>query len=207
MVGESPYISLRMHLPAVSPSRHRPAFRSKAGARGFTLIEVMAALFIFSLIIGIAILSIRSVSAEQKMRDTTEVLKQYAKEARRLAIEEQRPWAVEFRPGRFMLTDMSMGGDAEEESSIRYTEDDEEEAAGVGKVERTHDFSAHANIGVQRFHEKDVRPIDKRVPEIWRFEPSGLCEPIVIRFTNEDGFFEMEFNPLDAHVVREEYSL
>lgn len=40
---------------------------------------------------------------------------------------------------------------------------------------------------------------------LWRFEPNGLCEPLGLRLTREDAYYEMTFNPLTA--VADETSL
>ena len=37
----------------------------------------------------------------------------------------------------------------------------------------------------------------------WIFQPSGMCEPLKVRMEADAAFFEIEFHPLTADIVRE----
>jgi hypothetical protein len=37
-------------------------------------------------------------------------------------------------------------------------------------------------------------------PQVWRFDPNGICEPMSVRIDYDDGWMEMDFHPLSAGI-------
>jgi hypothetical protein len=42
--------------------------------------------------------------------------------------------------------------------------------------------------------------MNERNPQIWRFDPDGLCEPLGVRLTLGGSWVEQAYHPLNASV-------
>ena len=136
-------------------------------------------------------------------------MKVFAREALALARNTQRPHSIFMNQDFFVLRETYMrqedldeayGASGREEgfrSDFRVKDEDEVEEAPEVRVVERYDLDEGTEIEVRRFGQKDWE-LAKNVD--WNFYTSGICDPIMIRFNTENGFIEMEFNPLTAKV-------
>ena len=74
----------------ISGNSHREGLRGRQGERGYTLLEMLIVLAIFSLVIGVAVPSLRSSSATMDVKQAEAVLISAFREARARAVATNR---------------------------------------------------------------------------------------------------------------------
>lgn len=180
--------------------------RRRLSARAFTLIEIMVALFIASLVVGLVVLNIDSVSDEKRLRAATKELNMMAADALRRAIAEQRSYSIFINQNFFMLRETHVRQEdiekfyQEQNEQITQTqsgslfEDDTLETPRQRVIGRF-DLEEDMTIQWKRWVEREYS-LPKGVE--WVFSPSGICEPVSVRISSDKGYIEMDYNPLTA---------
>ena len=147
--------------------------------RGYTLLEIALVVTIIVLLIGAAVPLTRGFTREQRLRDTVRELLVLAKTARTDAMTSGQPAEVVFVKDGFVLR---RAGEVETAESVRLPR-------GTTYVIRP--FAS----------DKMLKPDDQR----WIFQPSGLCEPIVVRLMENEAWMEVSFDALTAGLSEESY--
>ena len=124
-------------------------FRHSRSA-GFTLVEVIVAMSIAMLLIGVASLSITAVNDEGKLRREASQIEITVRDSLMKAVSTYSPVQV--------------------------------------------DLASFGSVQVRRYGEKQFRA--PKSGESWEFSPTGICEPIEIRVTRDEGTIELGFDPL-----------
>ena len=119
-------------------------------AAGFTLVEVIVAMSIAMLLIGVASLSITAVNDEGKLRREASQIEITVRDSLMKAVSTYSPVQV--------------------------------------------DLASFGSVQVRRYGEKQFRA--PKSGESWEFSPTGICEPIEIRVTRDEGTIELGFDPL-----------
>jgi len=187
---------MKQHIQTVSGSK----------VRAFTLIEIMVALFIGSLVIGLVVLNIDSVSDEKRLRAASRELNMMAADALRKAVAEQRSYSVFINQNFFMLRETHIRQEDIDQFYKQQNEqiaqaqtkslfDDENMEVPRQRVLGRFDLEEDMTIQWKRWVERDYS-VPKGVE--WIFSPSGICEPVSVRISNAKGFIEMDYNPLTA---------
>lgn len=158
-----------------------PARRS-AATDGFTLVEIVVALIIVALIVAAVIPLDSAYQREGEMREPARELIVLAKTARADAIRFAQPTAVFFSTNGLAL---QRAGETEPQAAYTFPQ-------GMQCELRPWEAA------------KWIRPTNEVA---WVFQPSGICEPITVRFTKGDAFFEVQIDPLTAGVAEESYSI
>ena len=166
------------------------------------MIELLVSLFLVVIIFAIAAVSLDAVSDESRLRQPAAELKSFAKKAVKSAVAEQRSYSIFFHPRYFLMRERFPEVRLEEEDkfSLRTPKDFEDQQEEATIVIFQHDLDDEVGIEVRRWNAEEWA-----VPEgiEWVFEPSGLCEPLSVRFFRRDGYVEVDFNPLTAGVQDE----
>lgn len=158
---------------------------------GFTIIEIVITLSIVGLLIALAIGSTITLSHTRALEEPISKVQEFAKKARNLAILEQRPYMVEIQPHSVAIYSLvSAAGNTAGAFGAA------QEAAPRGRVDYF-EFDPDVALSVRRWRSNDFAPPGRQV---WIFERSGLCEPLAVRADSANGFIEVSFNALDAHV-------
>ena len=90
---------------------------------------------------------------------------------------------------------------SEKRALFKVRDDDEqEESEAMERMVERYDLREGTQIEIKRLNEKEWH-VPKN--ESWDFYISGICDPIMIRFVTENGFIEMEFNPLTAKLQQD----
>lgn len=158
----------------------------RRSAQGFTLIEIVVSLFIVLLIMGISTLSFDTVVTESRLEKAATALKLTARKAMRESVEKRRSYQIILMP-----TYLTVGRQLTEQEMVTGIAD---RPAGS----RT-DFEDGIVLRVKRWTDSGWRPPVEN-GDVWRFEPSGITEPLSVRLDYDDSYIEMQFNPLTAHV-------
>ncbi len=166
------------------------------------MMEMLVSLFLIVIILAIAAVSIESVSDESRLQHPAVEMKAFAKKAVKSAIAEQRSYSIFLYPRFFLMRETYPEIIEEEEEDYGFALfDDEDDVPPVRTVVTIrHDLGSDVGLEVKRWNSKEwIVPQE----EEWVFAPSGLCEPLSIRFTRKDGYIEIDFNPLTAGVQDE----
>ncbi len=168
---------------------HSQRIRRRTAA--FSLIEIVVALSLVMLLVGLSVGSVSTLSHTRALREPMAKVREFAKKARTLAILEQRPYRVELHPHGVAIFSLVAG------SSLASGAGAGAGAVPQGLVDKF-EWDADVTLRVKRWRMADFA--EPGLPQAWIFERSGLCEPLTVRVDSEFGFVEMSFNALDAHV-------
>jgi len=168
-------------------------------SRGFTLLEVVVALAIASLLVGGAVGVMVVSSDERALKKAASEMELMAKRARATAILQQTPYALEFSQGavRMMpwaqaaLVDLPAGGEPVPVDSVTW--------------ELTLDNGMKAKL--KRWNSDSWIAVEAGSVELWRFDPNGLSEPISVQLQIEESTATLDFNILTASIRDQEYDL
>lgn len=166
---------------------------AKTGSSGFTLLEMIIALFILMLVLGMAVVATRNVFADEDIRQANRKLQTFAKTARRQACLEGRPWEIVFKPGLWSLKPVA--------PSVA-TEHSDLSAAEPKTVEYQVPTTMRWKIKVW-----GSKTWETPKEASWIFTPSGLCAPNRFRLERGTSWMELSFNALTANVQDEEFYL
>jgi type II secretion system protein H len=150
--------------------RIRPAMN-----RGFTLIEIVIAVFIMMLLLLLAVPSMNGVLADKRLRRSLDRFNNLVHQAQERSVAEHRAYLI-------------VWGD--KDVALRP------EAFAKGEEARpTADFAlAPGNVLKLRL----PAALTKNPPGEWIFWPSGTCEPAVVQFSGRDGSWTANYSPLTA---------
>lgn len=193
----------------ISTYQHRQSQAAVPGrGAGFTLIEIVVTLFIITLIIGAATMTLSSSGPKKELLRPAVKMKTFARKALALARNTQRPHSIFMGQDFFVLRETHMRqedvdaaldpkGESAGRVGFRVKEDGAEEAQPEVRVVERYDLAEGTEMMVRHFGEKEWHTPKN---ENWNFYTSGICDPIMVQFVTKDGFIEMEFNPLTAKV-------
>jgi len=157
----------------------------RAQKSGFTLIEIVLALMILSLILAISIPSLATYFEEQRLRSSMHQFELLIQEARHLAMTTQHPHQLHFTEKKVELFDLSLS-----EKENRTPIDTETWISGVQLREKT-----------------EETPTRYLMPDDWIFSSQGLCAPLRFRFTLQKSWMEFSIHPLDGTFQKLEFKI
>jgi prepilin-type N-terminal cleavage/methylation domain-containing protein len=172
--------------------------------RGFTLIEIVLVLGLAALIAGGAVTYMVYSADERILRNTSGEVELLAKRARTMAILQQTPYALEFRKDKVRLLPLAEAGGLERTTGLgneiggRTVEFENPDK--VGPVREELAIPPEMELSILRWNTTAWIPLVRDAIQIWRFDPDGLCEPVTVRYTIENGVAEGTFHPLTATV-------
>jgi hypothetical protein len=160
--------------------------------------EIVLVMAIISLVFAGTYVGMAAINDERALQKPYVDLRSMAKTAWQRAMHEQRAWQIRFYPDRFELQPKQA---VNEDDSKMFHQSDAAKGRGSG-VESV-PVGEGITLEVRRWGAKHwVQPTDKE-STAWVFEQSGLCEPISVRFTSEQGTVGAQFDPLTASVKEE----
>jgi prepilin-type N-terminal cleavage/methylation domain-containing protein len=169
-------------------------------SRGFTLLEIVMVLVIASLVMGGAVGYLLFSTDERALRNASGEIELLAKRARTTAILLQTPYALEFREGIVKLMPLAQAGRDEKRTvgGRRIGGEPVEEEESGERWE--YQLEGGMEVSVRRWNSSEWLATRKDAVHVWRFDPSGLCEPVSVRLTLEDSWAEDTYHPLTATV-------
>lgn len=168
------------------PSSHRLC---QVGRGGYTLLEICFALFIIAMMFGAALPNLSGWLTEEQLRSPARELSSLARHARLTAIQEQVPVTLLLRSSGFAM---------EPRTSLPTADPAEVEAPEPPP----YTLAESITFTARRWNEAKLQPVSEFR---WVFQPSGLCEPIGVKFTRGAAELELDFDPLTATVADERY--
>jgi hypothetical protein len=159
-------------------------------------------LAITAALIGGAVTFMVFNSDERELRNASGEVELLAKRARTIAILQQKPYAIEFRPGSIRLLPFAEAGQDETQTALGQTIGGEvvETGSQNGPVRDRINLNAPMEPFVRRWNTEDWLPMSDRIIHVWRFDPDGLCEPLGVRLNLGRNYIETIYHPLTATV-------
>ena len=198
--------------------------------QAFTLVELVIAIAVVSILAGFAVPAIDGVQKERLAREPVSEILSMAREVRNRAMAEQRPYQIIFeRDGVRASRFFQPYGGREEFDELRIKLEQREQlqqmieasrARGIAMEEqepdlkleaieegmaylREYHFDPQLRVSVKFWDETQWASISNGEFRRWVFQPSGMCEPIRVKVEADDAFFEVEFHPLTADIKSE----
>ena len=143
--------------------------------RGFTLLEMLLAIFLGAMVITIAVPSVSGVLAEKRMKRSFDAFNELVRTAQEISMKERLTYRIKFRAESIVL-----------------------EPADVG------DFSVDENPTGIVFSVKQDESFDLQLPAAlisdpppeWTFWPNGTCEPAIVIYHGANGNWQATYDPL-----------
>jgi type II secretory pathway pseudopilin PulG len=173
-----------MTSPASIPSERAPGTRAGGG---FTIIEIILALAIVIILVGIGGLALTGVNAQRALESRMSALENLARIAHTAVLRDQEPWLVIFEKTRAYAGPVSSG------VALNALQDPE-----APRPLHVVEFDYDETLLIRRTAWKEFLRVD--IPEIWRFAPRSLLEPIEIRVESDHGWVQARFDPLTARL-------
>jgi prepilin-type N-terminal cleavage/methylation domain-containing protein len=192
------------HSPQVTSAQ----FRLAVGARrGFSLIEMVLALSLVALIVGIGSIGYSNGRDERLLREATVRVEAMASRGHAMSILHQKAFWLRVDGNRVTLfgADISPQAPMGEEGE---SWDDWEEAEESPELVYE-EYETEAQISLRRWGAGDDDWIasGEDGDVIWHFQSTGLCEPVSIRVQKDESWIVMHMHPLTARVEEEEMSI
>lgn len=167
-------------------------------ARGFTLVEIVMVLAIATVIMGGVMGMMVYSSAEHQLRTASGEIELLAKRARMTAILQQTPYAVEFREGVVRMLPLAQAGQDEKTTAGGHRIGGEPVISGGERQQYV--LKQDMKVAIRHWNSNAWLPAIKNKILVWRFDPTGLCEPISVKLTLGDCWAEDTYHPLTASI-------
>ena len=156
-------------------------------------------LAIASMVMAGAIGAMVYSSDERALRNASGEIELLAKRARTIAILKQTPYALEFRQGGVRLLPLAEAGQ-EEKRTVGGHRIGGEPVIPAGGEHRQYTLSAGVEVYVRRWNSTDWLFTGKNSIHVWRFDPTGLCEPLAVKLALNKSWSEDTYHPLTATI-------
>lgn len=157
--------------------------------KGFTLLELCVVIFIIVLFLGISLPMMSTVYEQQNVKEPAQKLLIFAKTARRSAVDEQHPFEVILSDSGYVLNSVTADPKTGKSRSVQKL---------------SYKLPSNVAFTVERWGEKSLH---KPKNEKWIFQPSGIMEPVRVRFQCKKSWYEFTFHPLTAAPQDEESNI
>jgi prepilin-type N-terminal cleavage/methylation domain-containing protein len=171
---------------------------------GFSLIEMVLVLAIAAMVMGGAVGLLVYHSSERVLKKVSSEVEVFAKQARLISLLQQRPYAIQFLPGKILMKPLAeITGPAETSGkSAKHPEAESvvDELHTTSPVHKEITLDGGITVSIRRWGSERWIEMDEKHSQVWRFDPSGLSEPITVRMVYEGSSHESEYHPLTASI-------
>lgn len=212
--------------------RHLPA----PPTHGFTLIEIIIALTIVTVLAAATVPMLKGFQEERLAREPLTALVRLAREARMRAMKEKRPYQVAFHATGFTasryfnpylqlaeLNEFLTAGENLPQQTDTIEKTDIDNGGGLTKTTELplappapkfdehwtekYELPPDVKYAIQHWYDAEPLFIEGDVVKLWVFQPSGICEPIKLHIEGPGATFDVEFAALTADIVKESVDL
>ena len=151
--------------------------------RGFTLVEIVLAVFILMLLLALAVPSLTGVLADRQLKRSLDGFNNLVRRAQERSVVERRPYLIVW-------------------SKIKVVTRPEGFAEGE-EVKATAEFALGRGEALKL---SLPAALTKKHPAEWIFWPSGTCEPAIVQFSGQSGSWAAAYAPLTARAIVTNYA-
>ena len=173
---------------------------------GFSLMEIVMVLAIAAMVMGGAVGLMVYHSSERELRRVSSEVEVLAKQARTISLLQQKPYAIQFVPGKVLLLPLAEITGMVEKSTNSSPDDSGAPSNPEARapIHKEIDLKPEMEFSIRRWASDTWLQPDEKHSQVWRFDPNGLCEPIAIRMVYDGSTMENDFHPLTAS-IRDSY--
>jgi prepilin-type N-terminal cleavage/methylation domain-containing protein len=142
---------------------------------GFTLVEIIIAIFILLLLVSLAAPSLNGVLADKRLHRSMDRFNELVRQAHERSLAEHRAYLIVWNDGFITL-----------------------QPAAFLKTEEHQPIDTMPVTRHEKWRLELPAALSKKVPAEWIFWESGVCEPARIRFASDDGSWTTEYSPLSG---------
>ena len=144
-------------------------------SRGFTLVEIVLAVFILLLLLALAVPSLTGVLADRQLKRSLDGFNNLVRSAQQRSVAERRPYLIVWSKKKVVARPEVFAEDEEIKATAEF-------ALDRGEVSKLSLPAALTN----------------KHPAEWIFWPSGTCEPAIVQFRGRSGSWAANYAPLTA---------
>ena len=143
--------------------------------RGFTLVEIVIAVFILLLLLTLAVPSLNGVLADKRLHRSLDRFNELVRRAHERSLAEHRAYLIVWNDVQISL------------QPAAFLKTEPHEPIDIMPITRREKWQLELPAA-----------LSKKVPAEWIFWESGVCEPARIRFASDDGSWTTEYSPLSG---------
>jgi len=143
--------------------------------RGFTLVEIVIAIFILLLLVLLAVPSLNGVLADKRLHRSLDRFNDLVRQAHERSLTEHRAYLIVWNDTFISL------------QPAAFLKTEEHQPIDIIPIAR------HDRWGLEL-----PAALTKKVPAEWIFWESGVCEPARVRFASNDGSWTAEYSALSG---------
>jgi len=188
----------------------RTTYFQKINNSGFTLIEVIIAISIIVLLIGGFALVVGGVYTETEIRKPSGKLEILSQRVRTIATVHQRTYQIYLTEKGLYILPFGENPQDHPPTSWNYLKEQDSQREPPLRYETTREFHAiedTVDFFIKGWGMKEFKKLEDNFSYAWQFEPSGMIEPISIRFeiphADQTSWLEQTYHPLTATVSTE----
>ena len=151
--------------------------------RGFTLVEIVLAVFIFLLLLALAVPSLTGVLADRQLKRSLDGFNNLVRHAQERSVTERRPYLIVWNKNDVIARPETFAEGEEVKATAEF---------GLGRGEI---LKLSLPIALNKKH-----------PAEWIFWPSGTCEPAIVEFKGPSGSWAANYAPLTARAQVTDYA-
>ena len=152
-------------------------------SRGFTLVEIVLAVFILMLLLVLAVPSLTGVLADRQLKRSLDGFNNLVRLAQERSVVERRPYLIVWNKNNVVARPEAFPQGEEVKATAAF-------ALGRGEVLKLSLPAALTN----------------KHPAEWIFWPSGTCEPASVQFQGRSGSWAANYAPLTARAQVTSYA-
>ena len=143
--------------------------------RGFTLIEIVLAVFILMLLMLLAVPSLNGVFADRRLRRSLDGFNKLVHQAQERSVTERRSYLIVWRKDSVLLRPEA------------FVKGEQSNATAEFHLDRGETLKLSLPAALTKKH-----------PAEWIFWPSGTCEPAIVQFQGASGSWIANYAALTA---------
>jgi type II secretory pathway pseudopilin PulG len=151
--------------------------------RGFTLVEIVLAVFILMLLIALAVPSLTGVLADRQLKRSLDGFNNLVRHAQERSVAERKAYLIVWSKDKVVARPEALAEDEEGKATAEF-------ALGRGELLKLSLPAALTN----------------KHPAEWIFWPSGICEPAIVQFKGPSGSWAANYAPLTVRAQITDYA-
>lgn len=176
-------------------------------AGGFTLLEIVFVLGMVAVLVTWLTLNITTVETEQKLRQAAGNIESLAKQARNIAVRQQRAYQLTITEQSVSIAPQFI--DLSDSEDLLEPEENEEVISreNFQDITTSEVTDAEVTYEIKRWRSDEWQLIEGDKKVVITLDPTGLVEPISIRCSIGKSWLVHELHPLTAGIRDEEMSV
>jgi type II secretory pathway pseudopilin PulG len=151
--------------------------------RGFTLVEIVLAVFILMLLLALAVPSLTGVLADRQLKRSLDGFNNLVRHAQERSVVERRAYLIVWSKNKVVARPEAFAEDKEVKATAEFA---------LGREEL---LKLSLPMALTDKH-----------PAEWIFWPSGTCEPAIVQFKGRSGSWAANYAPLTARAQVTDYA-